>query len=549
MSGTFDERGTESESTGKRPAPTIEGTATEVSVETDSDKTKSKAAEEQAAASDEPAAALGAPGSAEDSGAEDSGAEDSGAEDSGAEDSGAEDSAADDSQADEAASKPDEGDGDDAVSAPEPQRSPTEEPTERSFGGRVLAFIAALFTHALAGLAGGLAVLAALVLGYLPINVPQEQRGLDSIEARIATLEAAPKTPDNAAALEALKSRLATLESAAGDPEAPTVNPAEVNALAAQVAQMEASLKSLADAAKDGSSVADAAAISQQVAEAEQRLDSQLTSKIQSEIKTALASGEGGAIDNQSVQALKSEVSDLNARLKALTEATMEGGDTSKLEPEVSAMQRRLNEIESTLPSLVDAIDAENAQTRKANLVIAFAGLRDAVNSGRPYATELATMSALSSDSEDLDGLVEYEDAGIPTVPMLATSFAALRDKALAAQGDSDPDLLGRLIGSAQSLVKVRRVGEEAEGNSAGAILARAGAKLEAGKLHEAILEVESLDGPQAVLFGSWIDEALARLDAKAALQQLQEDLLVSLVGTDEGPHPAKPTAPREETD
>ncbi|MEM9589869.1 MAG: mitofilin family membrane protein [Pseudomonadota bacterium] len=523
MSGTFDESGKESESTEKRPAPTIEGTATEVSVEADSDESKSEA-QKITATSDEAAAALEA---ADNVG----------------------DAPVDDPQTDEDASTLDDDAADEAVSEPEPLPAPVKEPAGPSLGSRLLAFISALFIHALAGLAGGLAVLAALVWGYLPANVLQDQSGSDKIETRIAALEAAPKTPDNEAALEALKSRLATLESAADDPKAPTVDPAEVKALAGQVAQMEANLKSMADAAKDGGSVADAAVISQQVAQAEERLDSQLSSKIQSEIKTALASGEGGAIDDKSVQALKSEVSDLNARLKALTEATMEGGDAAKLGPEVSAMQRRLNDIESMLPSLVDAIDAENAQTRKANLAIAFTGLRDAVNSGRPYATELGTMSALSSGSEDLDGLVEYEDAGIPTMPMLAASFAALRDKALSAPGEADPDLLGRLIGSAQSLVKVRRVGEEADGNSAGAVLARAEADLEAGKLHEAVLEVESLDGPQAALFASWIDEALARLDANAALQHLQKALLVSLVGTDESSHSAEPTAPRKETD
>ena len=181
----------------------------------------------------------------------------------------------------------------------------------------------------------------------------------------------------------------------------------------------------------------------------------------------------------------------------------------------------------------------DSAQTKRANLAIAFSGLREAVNAGRPFATELTTISALSPDSDDLADLIEYEDTGIPTVPMLVASFGPLRDEALAAPSAPESDLLGRLWGSAQSLVKVRRIGEQAEGDGTDAILARAGARLEEGKLHEAVMEVEQLDGPPARIVGPWIDDALTRLDANAALQRLRDALLVSLVGSGDGGKPA----------
>ena len=501
MSDTFDERGTGSDSPGKRPAPTIEGTATEV--EPGADAAKTDAAELEAAPSG------------------------TDAEETPSEEPGEALDTSDDDTPDEDASD------EDATVAPAVHAQP--EAKGRSFGARLLSWIAALFTHALAGLAGGLAVLAALSWGYLPESVPQETADADRIESRIAALESAPETPDNAAALEALKSRLVTLESKAAEPPQPGADPAEIKTLSEQVGQLEASLKSMAGAAKDGGSVSDAAAISRQISEVEQRLDSQIQSKIQSGIESALANGAVPSADAKSVEGLKTEVADLNAKLKALTEATLTTDDGSKLKPEISALERRLGAIETTLPALAEEIDAENAQTRRANLAMAFSGLREAVNAGRPFATELTTMSALSPDSDDLADLIEYEDTGIPTVPMLAASFGPLRDEALAAPSESESDLLGRLLGSAQSLVKVRRIGEQTEGDGPDAILARAGARLEAGKLHEAIMEVEQLDGPPARIFGPWTDDALTRLDANAALQRLQDALLVSLVGSGGG--------------
>jgi len=505
MSGTFDERGTGSDSPGKRPAPTIEGTATEVEPGADAAKTDAAALEAAPSGTDAEETPSEEPGEAQDTSDNDT---------------------------------PDE----DAPVAPAVNAQP--EAKGRSFGARLLSWIAALVTHALAGLAGGLAVLAALSwgylpMGYLPTNTPQETADADRIESRIAALESAPKTPDNAAALETLTSRLATLESKVAEPPQPGADPAEIKALSEQVAQLETSLKSMAEAAKDGGSVSDAAAISRQVAEAEQRLDSQIQGKIQSGIESALANGAAPSADAKSVEGLKTEVADLNAKLKALTEATLTTDDGSKLKPEISALERRLGAIETMLPSLAEEIDAENAQTKRANLAIAFSGLREAVNAGRPFATELTTMSALSPDSDDLADLIEYEDTGIPTAPMLTASFGLLRDEALAAPSDSEPDLLGRLLGSAQSLVKVRRIGERTEGNGPDAILARAGAQLKAGKLHEAVKEVEQLDGPPARIFGPWIDDALTRLDANSALQRLQDALLVSLVGSGSGGKPA----------
>lgn len=608
MSGTFDERGKGSDSPGKRPAPTIEGTATEVSVEpaddaarTDETKTsETNTSETKTGESETASAELGVADSAEDKTAETETAEDKPGE---ASDAGVEERRDQERHADPSAEKPgsDERVSDEPGSEdPRPEKSASEaasgdesesgpwqdaaqdggretepvvhspragsEAQDRSFGGRFLGWLAALFTHAVAGVAGGLAVLAALIWGYLPTLPSQDRAGAEriesGIESRIAALESAPKSPDNAvvlenaAALKELKAQLAALESAAKEPTTPAADPAALKALSAQVAQLETALKSLAETAKEGGSVADAAAISQEVAEAERRLDTALQSKVQAEVQSALADRPASSADDETVQALKSEVSGLDAKLKALTEATMDADSAAKLQPEISALARRVDEIETTVPSLLDAIDADNAQVRQAHLAIAFSGLREAVNAGQPYAAELTAMTALSPNPEDLGDLVAYEDTGIPTRRMLAASFVPLRDKVLAEQPGAAPDVVGRLLGSAQSLVTIRRIGEQAEGLGPDAILARAEAKLDAGKLREAVTELQELQGAPANVFKSWIGQARARLDADTALQRLQDVLLVSLAGSggasDAPDAPAaEPGAPeaREETE
>ena len=279
MSGTFDEKGTGAGAPGKRPTPTIEGRATEVSVEPVAGDPKSEASR----------AALPDAGGPDDEASRPGGA-------------GAE-------PGDEAAETDDEKTAPDGGVAEDPVEPVAAAPARRSFGSRLLGWLAALFTHALAGIAGGLAVLAALSFGYLPAGSVQDTAEVGVIESRIAALESAPKVPDRTGELETLESRLATLESQSSGAQEPGASSADVEALSARVAQMEASLASMADAVKDGGDVADAAAISQQVAEAEQRLDKQIESKVQSEIQSALASGAGASDANTKViETLKAEI-------------------------------------------------------------------------------------------------------------------------------------------------------------------------------------------------------------------------------------------------
>jgi hypothetical protein len=366
---------------------------------------------------------------------------------------------------------------------------------------------------------GGLAGAGALAVAwmYLPMTEQAAAPDLAPLETRIAKLEAAPAGADRGPALAELEARLDALEGR--EPETPP----EVTALADRVAQLEASLNAMAEAAKDGGSVADAAAISQQINEAEARLDAKIDE----------AMAKTGTADEGSIAALKKEVAALDAKLRALADAELGSGEATRLVPEIAALDDRLGKIESALPALLEAVDEDAADTKAATLAIAFANLRAAVDDGRPYEAELATLAALSPGAGDLGGLLDYEDKGIPTLRALTVSFRETRDAALAVSAsDADGSVLDRLIASAESLVKIRRIDADAEGDAPDAVLARAGAQLEQGDLAASVKEVETLEGAPRESFASWLDQAHARLAAEKTLQRLQSILLVSLGGS-----------------
>ena len=212
---------------------------------------------------------------------------------------------------------------------------------------------------------------------------------------------------------------------------------------------MESAFKALAEAAKDGGSVPDAAAISQQVGEAEQRL--------QTKLDKALA--DAAAANASSLQAMQASLDELKAKVGQLAEAGL-GGDAS---PDVTALNERIAKLEAVLPGLEGAIDKSVAGTKSATAALAFANLRAAVADGRPYAEELATINSFVPDPDDLEPLPAYADKGIPTVPELARSFAAAEDAALAAATPAGSgSIIDRLLASAATIVKVKRVDEAA---------------------------------------------------------------------------------------
>ena len=456
---------------GKRPAPTIEGTATEVAVEPEVEAT----AEMNKAPDDEPGVETTPEQAASD-------------------------------EATEGSKRIEFG-------PPPPERAP-----------RLKRFA----TYLGAGLLGGAvgAAGAGLAWNGLKLGGPSGAPDLAVLEQRLAKLEAAPlpgPSLDDATAVATLEGRIKALEGRAAE-SAP-----ELSTLAERITDLETAMKTLADTAQEGGSVADAAVLTERIAEAEKRL--------QAKIDAALA--EADLESTAAVQALKTEIGELRAKLGALAEAELGTADASDLSPELDALQERLAKLEAALPGLEDAIGKEGAETKSAALAIAFANLSAAVDAGRPYATELDTLKALSPNADDLGVLPAHAATGIPTLPELVRAFATARDAALVAETPpppADASLLDRLLASLKGLVKIRRVDAAAPGDGTSAALARAEAQLGQGNLEGAIKEVEALDGAPRVPFSTWLEQARARAGAAGSLKRLEGLLLVGLGGGEQTP-------------
>jgi hypothetical protein len=383
--------------------------------------------------------------------------------------------------------------------------------------GRVRNF----FTHCLAGLVGALVGFAALALAWRGLDLGGETKPsfeIAALEQRVAKLEAAPAASVYSQELSQLDARVAALEATVKQ-----TSP-KLGELSDRVAQLEASLKTLADTAGEGGSVASAAAITQQISEAEQKLEAKM--------EAALAKGE--TANASALDEMRHEIAELKAKLSALADAELGSGMSADLGPALTALTERIAKIEATLAELAGAIDKDAAAAKSAAAAIAFANLRAAVSDGRPYAAELDTVRTLAPSVGDLGILPAHAESGIPTLPDLVRSFASARDAALAVTTapPSGGSLVDSLMASAQSLVKIRRLDEAPTGDGPAATLVRAKQALDQGDLATAMKDVEMLDSTTREAFSAWLGEAQARLGADETLTRL-EGILLAAVGGD----------------
>jgi hypothetical protein len=365
-------------------------------------------------------------------------------------------------------------------------------------------------SHLAAGALGGLIVGFASIWGLLDLGKQGAPTpDIAGLEQRLAKLEAASPGDDSAAAK--LEERIAALETKVKQA------PPELGALEDRVAKLESSLKSLAETASEGGSVADAAAVNQAIGEAENRFDAKLSEAV--------------AANEVALKQVQSEIGELKARVGALAEAGL-GDGAADLGPELNTLSERIAKLEEVLPELVGTIGKESAGTKSATAAIAFANLRAAVTDGRPYAAELDTIVVLSPVVGDLGVLPAYAEKGIPTVPQLARSFAGARDAALAAaEPATSGSFFDSLMASAQSLVKITPLDEAPAGEGPAATLARAKTALDKGDLAGAVKQVETLEGAPRAAFSAWLGDAHARLGADETLTRLEGLLLVVMSG------------------
>jgi hypothetical protein len=187
------------------------------------------------------------------------------------------------------------------------------------------------------------------------------------------------------------------------------------------------------------------------------------------------------AAENQA-KSVAEEVGSLKGRVDEI--AALARAAQSRADAAAGGAEPVANRI-ATLEQSVKANEAElikrgsgAADDRVSRLAVAASALREAIERGDPFTTELAAAKSLAPDRPELTLLEPFASGGIPPTHTLARELSDLVPALFGAAGDSahGGGFLEKLRANAARLVRVRPLGE-APGDDPATVIARIEAK------------------------------------------------------------------------
>ncbi|WP_233387014.1 hypothetical protein [Methylobacterium sp. C25] len=256
----------------------------------------------------------------------------------------------------------------------------------------------------------------------------------------------------------------------------------------------------------------------------------------------------GQRID-QMQQSLDGRIATATEAVQQATQASRQTAEAGKVQAEeaAKAVDRRLQEQGDRIAVLDKTVDgsAKAVTVQAALRAVAANRISDALSSGAPYADALASLRGNDPrDGAALQPLAAFADAGAPTTSVLAEEFRPIAEKIASARRASrsaarasSGSIGDRLLGMAESVVHVKRVGPSGGSNGGTAAAPAADDEPEA-KVQEA-LDRGRLDAA-AKAFAAMPEDARAQAkefgtrlkataDARVSAQALQADAFKAL--------------------
>jgi hypothetical protein len=444
-----------------------------------------------------------------------------------------------------------------------------------------------LLTHLAAGVAGGAVVLFGgdRIAEFTGTPSPGARLATvtTELEKRIAAIESAP-TPNVQAMIDSSEERMAKLESLGPDVAAlrdeQTKLAAETAAIKdrlpdsnqtaeidTRLARLEDQLQTIAKAATSDTGsgrIADIAAITAKLAEIDARMSAdveKLREGAMRDIDQRLSVRDDAAKSelarlSQQVEKLKADSERFDKSVLAAQEeagrvasglgeirATLEQqantfAKSADVAAAVTPVAGLISKIEGNLEGVLRKEKERQSHTERIVTALELGNLKRAIDSGNSFATEFDAVVAASAGRLDLAALEPFKTTGVP-------SLAELREQArpaLAAALDSgavapDASVMDRMLASAKSIVRVRRIDAPEGDASLEARVARIEKALAENRLGDALDEAGRLPPEAAGAIASWRAKLAARHSVDEAIATVENELKAALAS----PAPSAP--------
>ena len=238
-------------------------------------------------------------------------------------------------------------------------------------------------------------------------------------------------------------------------------------------------------------------------------------------------------LDAQDI-AIRAATERLDTRLDALDGATArdraaQEADSGRLRGEIERLAAANAQLGAAIDELTTALSQRADSQRDAGALLLAVGQLRAVAASGPFAGELDIARLLADRvpglgaafAAALDRLAPHAAAGATSPRVLRDRFPVVARAVIhAEQAQGAEGWLDKAAAEFKQLVTVRRVGPDVSGDGAEAALARAEIALAASDVAGAVAALDTL-GPLTEAAQPWLDEARARRDIAAALDDL----------------------------
>lgn len=211
--------------------------------------------------------------------------------------------------------------------------------------------------------------------------------------------------------------------------------------------------------------------------------------------------------------------------------------DLKPLEARVGALEERLSALDAKVGALVQKLGAGDRQVSAAAvagadseaIAILAANLLHEVESGAPYAADLAALANRGFEKNKLAPLEASADSGVATPAALAGQFARLVPAIrAAAPPPKESGFLDHLVKGAERLVRVEKIGDTS-GNDLAGHIARIRAALDSGAVETAYQEWSELPAAAKAKSQAFGASAKTRIDAIAAARGIEAEAMAAL--------------------
>lgn len=198
----------------------------------------------------------------------------------------------------------------------------------------------------------------------------------------------------------------------------------------------------------------------------------------------------------------------------------------------VSPVTGKLAEVERRLDTVMKSEGERQANASRVVMALELSNLKRAVEGGKGFANELATITSAAGDSANLAALEPYKDSGVASFAALEKDLQGVIRNVLDTEpGESagDGSLLGQIVSNARSMVKIRKVDHASDDKSAEAVLSRMEKALAGRQLDVVLSEAKDLPEKAVGVAKGWLQQVEARQAADLAIAALEAQVKSSL--------------------